>query len=550
MFRLKNDSLVPQPTLKRKQATDGYSEILKEAYEYFHNNNIDMIYGFNEILCDPSLFQEYCQRLTEGSDEYESEECTQLFENNKATVLQEAAFEQIAPLQALSMPVIKKMWARTALKNAIPTEIAKLPTFVIAYEVPYIKGTDGVKHFLPDAVYGTNDRVEKPKLFNGYILMSDIATAGKGNLMDLTVIGGVAASPQFNDQIDTQLYLEYIKVEVPNDTTTELKEIKILNKMSMDGKFYVPVSTMSAHALPADRVPVTDTLHGHLDCVTGDFTMISIKGLVKEVKFLGWLTQDANTRVETVGFDIKKREVTIGHGAHLDAPIPIEFLQDAMALYQIDGTVKIIDYMSNIMSQKIDSKIRDFLVQSFDKSYAAGGFAYEGSFDVRPSAGFAGTPTQWRDELKTMIEWFANKLKHHTKFIQGYFVVIGNPLDVQLISDIDWQFTGANAQKGGVNIDYNVGVLTSHNNFNFISSDNMEQGKLRMIFCPNVGDYMTYKYYPYTFNIQKDYRSSAMPNVPNIMMTKRDTVEEFIPMQIVINIEHNDGSYPTSYALH
>jgi hypothetical protein len=555
MFKMKNVTQF-SPTVKKKQLTDGFSEVLKETAEYFSENNIDIFHGFREILTEDGLFDEYMSRLTEGSGADEVDELQQLFLNNRYTTLMEATFEQIAPLQSLSMPVIRKMWARTALKNAIPTEVAKLPTFVIAYKMPYLKDTTGAKHYLPEVLYGTNDRVELPKVYAEFLAMTIFANAtGSDNLLTRTVIGGVPASAQNNDAINPILYIDTIKIEVPNDSGVELKEVKVMSKMTLDSKFYIPIKTKSAHVLPANQVDVVDTLLGQLNCTTGEYSLASVKGLVKEFKFAGTLVQDANTRTDVVGFDVKKKEVNIGHGAHLDAPIPIEFLQDAMALYNIDGTVEVIDIMSNVMSQKIDIKLRDFIVDSFDKvtagntTYPHGGYSFTGTFDVKPSAGFAGTPTQWRDELKTQIEWWANKLKHHTKFTQGYFVVLGNPVDVQLISDIDWQFTGTNAQKGGVNIDYNVGVLTSHNSFNFVASDNMPQGKLRMIFCPNVNDYMTYKYYPYTFNIQKDYRSAQMSLVPNIMMTKRDAVEEFIPMQVVVNILHNDGSLISSYAL-
>ena len=486
-----------------------------------------MVYGFNEIVGNPSLFEDYATRLTEGADAEEAEDLAQLFDNSRAIILGEASFEQVAPLQSLSMPLIRKMWARTALKNAVPTEVAKLPTFVIGYKIPYIIDSLGNKYVLPETLYNTTDRVEKPKLYADFIPLTVFA-GGSDNILTRTLVNGVACSAQARDQVDTQLYIDQVKIEVPNDTTTELKTVKVMNKMTMDRKFFLEVTTKSAHVLPANKVDVTDTLFGHIDGTTGEYKMVSVKGLIKEFNFLGWITQDTNAKgVDSVGFEIKKKEVTIGHGAHIDAPVPIEFLQDAMALYNIDGTVEVIDIMSNVMAQKIDFKIRDFVSDSFDKTlagYAAyphGAHALEGNFDVRPSAGFAGTPTQWRDELKTTIEWWANRLKHQTKFIQGYFVVIGNPVDVQLISDIDWQYAAGNMQKGGVNIDYNVGVLTAHNSYNFIASDNMPMGKLRMIFCPTAADYMTYKYYPYTFNIQKDYRSSQMPLLPNIMINFR-----------------------------
>ena len=54
-------------------------------------------------------------------------------------------------------------------------------------------------------------------------------------------------------------------------------------------------------------------------------------------------------------------------------------------------------------------------------------------------------------------------------------------------------------------------------------------------------------YYPYTFNVERSvsgFVSPNSPNVPSVMLTKRQTFEEFIPMAGKISIAHNDGSLP------
>jgi len=40
-----------------------------------------------------------------------------------------------------------------------------------------------------------------------------------------------------------------------------------------------------------------------------------------------------------------------------------------------------------------------------------------------------------------------------------------------------------------------------------------------------------------------------MSNVPSIMMTKRHTIEELVPMQVNIKVLHNDGQIISSYAM-
>ena len=57
----------------------------------------------------------------------------------------------IQPVASLSMPVIRKLWPKFALKEAIDTEIATLPRFVVAYTKPYMYKGDDIanKVYLP-----------------------------------------------------------------------------------------------------------------------------------------------------------------------------------------------------------------------------------------------------------------------------------------------------------------------------------------------------------------------------------------------------------------
>lgn len=63
-----------------------------------------------------------------------------------------------------------------------------------------------------------------------------------------------------------------------------------------------------------------------------------------------------------------------------------------------------------------------------------------------------------------------------------------------------------------------------------------------MFFVPLTNKFLTLKFYPYTFNVVNNYLNTVNPNIPSIMMTKRYTLEEFIPLTIKIDIVNNDGS--------
>ena len=525
-----------------------------EYVEVLRENNYDPFYNFGEILADPQVYDQYVDSLLETSeDETERLQLRQLYDNTREEILKESTFNSIAPIQSIIMPLIRKLWAKTAFKEGINTVVAKVPTMTIKYEEPYIKDRNGNEYPLPDALYNSDDRFEKPAVHGDWIALADIVTAGGWlNLLDLTIIDGVAASAVAGDAIDSSdlmIYSVEMRVDDGAGGTMDV-EVVINSRLSFDQKFYHVCSTVDGNG-----VTQQDIIMGSINCDTGQFTMSAVNGIIQRFKFKGTLIQDANTRTDTIGFRIKTKNISIPHGPHLDAPMPIEPLQDLSALYNIDGVTRTIDLMSQTVATKIDKYIQKFLVDSFNKAAAGTGnypynaFVFTGTFDANPTAGYSGSPTSWRTELRSVIDWWANKLQVHSRFSQGYFVVFGNPLDMQLIPDIDWQFTGVNRQKGGVGIDYNIGIMTNTNNYIFIASSLMPQGKLRMVFNSLADDYYTYRYFAYTFNIQKDYRNSNMPNVPNVMMTKRDLMDEFVPMQIEINILNNDGAVHDSYEI-
>ena len=152
----------------------------------------------------------------------------------------------------------------------------------------------------------------------------------------------------------------------------------------------------------------------------------------------------------SVGFDIARQDIDIPTGQHINAPLPIEALNDMMALYQIDGTKETVDLMTNVFASKVDLEILDFLQRCLanrpsNEAYAGelgGTKEFVKEFDCRPAAGFAGSPKAWREELKPLIDHLAQKIKNDTYLQGGMFTLVGNPLDVQILANVDWQFRG------------------------------------------------------------------------------------------------------------
>lgn len=514
------------------QVNDGYSQILREAAEYFADQRIQMMgSGFEEILSEQALFETYVQRLCEGLDADQAEQISILLDNARAHIFSEATITGITPITSLSMPTVRKMWNRVAMKHALPTEPVKAPKFSISYMEPYLLDADGTRHPLPEAlkVPGNNHAEKKPLDSSPIPLPAD----------NFDLLGPVSASVAVGDHIDPIFSIQEVTLEVRDQDGNNPENVTVPVNFKMD------TSTYSIHgevtAKHSDGTAHRDVFFGHVDLQNGTITASSLKGLITSFSVKGWLSSENNTKTQSVSFDIRTKDITIGTGAHINAPLPIEWLQDTMALYKIDGAVEVVDLMSNVTAMKLEQEIIQFLEDSFKNT----GEIYKGQFDVHPSAGYSGSPKEWRDELRTVIDYFAIKMKKESAFQNGKFVIMGSPVDTALIPNVNWVFNHATSDMGGVEVDFNLGAVSGANRYEIVSSDHFADGQLTMIYIPSTPKQMTYKYYPYTFNVEKGYVDPNRPNVPSVMMTKRHTVEELTPLICVIEILNNDGTLPS-----
>jgi hypothetical protein len=519
---------------KDNNVNDGFTQMLREASEYFANKRIQMMgEGFKEIISEQSLFDEYVNKLTEGLNSDEAVQTAQILENARTQILSESTVGGIQPVASIAMPTVRKMWSRVAMKHVYPTEAVKKPKFTIPYMEPYIIDENGNKKELPKSLRENNDLAEKTALNLGALSVP---------VEDYDILAQSSASTLLGDGVDPDFQLAQVTMQVTlesDGTTTEdiVAELDRDLDAGSTSNMFVPVEVEDSEGTVHE-----DKLFLNIDLASGMLNANSLKGLITTIEVEGYLESTNNSKQESVSFDIKRKDVTIGTGAHINAPIPVEFLQDTMALYNIDGASTVIDLMSKTVGMKLEHELIDFFDESFQRTKSAGN-AYEAEFDVLPPSGYSHGPKDWREELKLVIDYMANKMKRDWNFYQGEFVLFGNPIDTALINNVSWTFSNLEGERGGVDVDFNLGAYAGSNKYRIVSSNEIEQGKLRMMFIPKTPQQMTYKYYPYTFTVEKGtYNNPQQTLVPNVMMTKRHTVEELKPICGTINILNHDGS--------
>lgn len=528
---------------------DGFASILNEANDFFKSEHHMSILGegIKDIITDVVAFKDYTTKFTEGLDPTEKKQVQQIFANARMQTLHEAV-SGIQPHASLTMPIIRKMWARIALKYAIPTEPVKTPAFSIAFTTPYVLQPDGKKVPLPDAINSVNAGALAPV---SNTRVKDVGITLEANGKPNTILPKNASQLNpIHHKLDKKATVVKA-IEITLTTGSHKTTMNIDLGADLYGRLFKEIK-----GITINDGKYSVTLIGTFDWEKS--TVMLFANVIDEktgaepeggatVKYSvdGFFTHETHNESINVAIDIFKRDIEIGTGTHIENSLQLEFLQDAMNMYNIDGAAETVDVMSNIVAQKLDIEIYQFLANSAMRLEMTGGPSYKARFNLKPATGYgAGSAKDWREELKTVIDHFAIKMKSNKFFYNGYFVIIGNPLDTALIPNVNWTFNNVADDQNGIEVEYSVGAMSGSQRYTVVASDLIPQGELLMFFVPTTDKYLTYKYYPYTFNVVNDYRNALINNVPSIMMTKRHTIEEFTPLICSIEILGNDGTIP------
>ena len=101
-------------------------------------------------------------------------------------------------------------------------------------------------------------------------------------------------------------------------------------------------------------------------------------------------------------------------------------------MYNVDGAAKVVDIMTTVFAQRMDNEIKLF----FDDAITRMNGKYARTFDCKPFVQFNGTPKQWREQLKDVVEYLSQQMRQDYFWQGGEYVIIGNPLDTALFPNV------------------------------------------------------------------------------------------------------------------
>lgn len=515
-------------TFKNAEVNDSFSQILSEANDTMAANHVSILGGgIEEILSEDVLFEEYKEKLLTGCISEDAANLAMMFDNTREHILQESQMEGMKPFSSMSFPMQRKAWPRVGIINAIPTEPTDIPKFSISFLHPYVVDGNGDRQYLPETLFDPNNDVAKRlPIAVGAI---DLPTTAPINLLD---VAGLDA--RRGDAIDADFSVTKVHFEQLDASVTEIEVTQPMD------------SATGITRVPVEHEGVKDTAFIEVDRRTGELTGTSIAGKIVKVEVRAFPSTEANNEADEVGFDIDYKDLDVGTGRHIAAPLSTEWLQDMRAVYKIDGALKLVDIISEFLAQRLDAEGLEHIEAAYTQGQSAyGETIFTRSFDVLPPTQYSGSYKDWRSEVRTTINYVAGTMKNSSHHTSGHFNIVGNELDMDIITNVDWMFTAASGERSSVNVNYNVGAMSGSHKYNLLSTPNNPKGTLRMIYIPNTPDYTTLKYYPYAFNIENNngYRDPNRPNLPAIVVNRRQIFDTIMPLVGKINIENNDGNF-------
>lgn len=573
---------------------DGFSQILHNTYDEFKAQDINIFGdGFQEVLRDDSYFSRYVDMLAEEFNTDDAENFKIMANNNREVALESASLGNIAPMSYLANPMLRKSWAKLAMPKALPTEAVEQPKFTITYLQPWIRNSDGKKLFVPEDLDKFGDAVSKIKLADGVAITLGDAGFASVNLLTgkaLDELGkdtdanwdtnaskdGYAeaiAKVKANDEMDRDIVIRQVAFK---DTATviyngatiteKLGDLKVdtvalaaadkivdakINMATRNNSFKDLVVLELEVDKPASlttvtdakvKVQVIDTIFAEADLQSGRFTITSVGGKIASVTVDAYVSSVMNNYTTEVNFDVIDKEVHVATAPHISATVPNEYITDLLKMYSFSGVTKVVDIISNTLAQKLDLDGIKFIDETTDEFLTKSNGRFVRKFSAKPVGNTLIPPSEWRKEIRIVLDHLAQDLINHLHFEVGYFVILGNPLDTMLIPEVTWSFEGNGREMAGVPTQYATGTFRGAYNYNVVSSPNVPQGNLRVYFIPTAEDQMTMKFFPYSFTVEQPgngYLNPNAQNVPGIIAHRRYAFEKILACQGRIVITNN-----------
>lgn len=449
-------------------------------------------------------------------------------------LVENAATGGLRYYSTLSFPLIKRYMIACTAKNVIPVEVPEKPIFKRGMEKLMVFNPEK-----PEVKYDIED-----VFFDAKATKELDAAARKKTVIEIPLTDGTATVDLLEkivadrkvSSISRDFRVIEVEAEVGGKTLVKPMNEGIvsgLNMLKIDiNESIVPTDKSEAKELKAMVFGTLDYVSGKLCVTTSNPTE------VKKIKVSYSISNEDNFRTVSFDWGHTEKEFSIPEGDHYNISIPVEYAHDAKALYGLDMQAKTTEICGIYIEHKKDKEIYGYLDDSFKTLKHP--FGLQAKFDLKPSASFAGLPTEWTSVMfKKRLSQTCSLLKEALRIKDCYFAVVGNPFDIaELKGDIKWVY--GDGQMSGIKLDYKFGLIEDDmHNYAITSTSRLPQGTVRIYVIPTNDNQMTYKHFQYAFYISNAYANPVNPLLPNVMISDRNMTDSLTPVQAQIEIINN-----------
>ena len=490
----------------------------------------------------------------------------QQFENDVQAMYEHSAPADYSPMIGLALPIHKLILMNNVFdKGGIQKVTAVSPKFPISLERRILVKPDGTEidmfleqNKITDAIRETNPEkiieLDLPVTEDKDIIVDYF---GGNSLDNLDISTRIYAVQVEGVQIDVGDILPdengYINKngEVATETITDATvwfktDIRFTPNYGGPNHFERAVTTplsitykdgTNGGAVTTIRPIITGSMNKNR------FNIADLAGKITKVRLAAKL--DASSRAfEQVSatWRVDTDLIEIGTTPGINTTISPEEVKDIAALYNVNQLTKIMSIYKDVLSEKRDRDIKDFLDESYSRLDERRGLYDE--FDFAPPAEYALTAVEYRQK---MFMDFLDDLT--TRMLQVFndpnmtITVFGDPRIVRKITPKDYAYT-APATIGPVTLDYTQTIcnLSDKRVYNFVGSDKLRNtNELMVLINPHNNDRLVYRIYDYQLYVSNEIRNIANPALPAIQAFDRFLVTEYMSVQSRIRVLNPSG---------
>ena len=297
---------------------------------------------------------------------------------------------------------------------------------------------------------------------------------------------------------------------------------------------------------------VEDVVSGKVNFQQGTMSISSANGQTTAIYLEGYLSNENNVRNVSVREQRTLQKFMIEDGPRWNMPFSIEEIEDASALLDMNYYNRMVDEIVRTQEMIEGQTVLKFFDDEFKKYdgidtdiYNLESIVHRGFVDLNTPVGFAGDPFQYMaNAVQFALKGMIHKLTDAAKLDKLSFVIIGNPMATQLLSEWTTWKMEQGASIGGIQVNNSYGFATdmgasvrvvASNQIKPYTDNTVTTGnyptfvaptgytaakelKLRVIAYPTDPEHVSFRHLKYTSHLLATPAQSAYmagPNAPN-----------------------------------